>query len=185
MLVTLATPESRTLKKAVYDPSMPQPRCWSSRRRRDRPRTKRQLIRLAQHTNLDASPTFRISLFLTRQICWMSAALWETSSSELPLTVNSSFWFFEISISTPFLIVTRLTIFCPTKLLPPPSQQTTTLERVKTSRVIPDLNVPETSLAVLLQVDVDGEMRVYVTHLVLVPLGDTGNQVVDDRFDGS
>src|SRR5687767_8406883 len=34
--------------------------------------------------------TFRISLFRTLQICWMSAALWETASTELPLRTSSS-----------------------------------------------------------------------------------------------
>lgn len=61
--------------------------------------------------------TFRISLFRTRQICWMSAALCETASSELPLRISSSFCAFEISASTPGCITTFRTIFSPMKLL--------------------------------------------------------------------
>lgn len=39
--------------------------------------------------------------------------------------------------------------------------------------------------AVLDEVDVDGEMGVDVSHLVLVTLGDTGDHVVDQGLDGS
>jgi len=50
---------------------------------------------------------------------------------------------------------------------------------------ISDLNLMSSSLAVLLNVDVDWEMGVDVSHLVLVSLGDTDNHVGDERFDGS
>ena len=61
--------------------------------------------------------TFRISLFLTRQTCWISAALCDTFSNELPVSWSSSFWVFEVSTSTPGCIVTLRTIFSPRKLL--------------------------------------------------------------------
>lgn len=50
---------------------------------------------------------------------------------------------------------------------------------------IPDLDLGVASLVVLLNVDVDGEMGVDVTHLVLVALGDTNDQVVDQGADGT
>ena len=50
---------------------------------------------------------------------------------------------------------------------------------------IPDLDLEVTSLAVLLDVDVDGEMGVDVSHLVLEALGNTDNQVVDESSDSS
>lgn len=50
---------------------------------------------------------------------------------------------------------------------------------------IPDLNLEQASLLVLLDVDVDGEMGVDVAHLVLEALGDTDDQVVDDGSDGA
>ena len=50
---------------------------------------------------------------------------------------------------------------------------------------IPDLNLKQTSLAVLVHVDVDGEMCVDVSHLVPEALGDTNDQVVDEGSDGS
>lgn len=50
---------------------------------------------------------------------------------------------------------------------------------------IPDLNLEETSLGVLLNVDVDWEMCVDVAHLVLVALGDTNDHVVDEGTDGA
>lgn len=48
---------------------------------------------------------------------------------------------------------------------------------------LPDLQV-EPALIVLLNVDVDGEMCVDISHLVLVALGDTNDQVLDDGFHG-
>jgi hypothetical protein len=48
---------------------------------------------------------------------------------------------------------------------------------------VPDLNLPQTSLVVLVQVHVDGEMGVNVSHLVLEALCDTDNQVVDESSD--
>ena len=50
---------------------------------------------------------------------------------------------------------------------------------------IPDLNLKQTGLAVLVHVDVDGEMCVDVSHLVPEALGDTNDQVVDEGSDGS
>lgn len=50
---------------------------------------------------------------------------------------------------------------------------------------IPDLNFELASLAVLLNVDVDGKVSVDVAHLVLEALGDTDDQIVDDGADGT
>ena len=50
---------------------------------------------------------------------------------------------------------------------------------------VPDLNLELVGLLVLLDVDVDGEMGVDVAHLVLVALGDTDDQVVDEGADGA
>jgi hypothetical protein len=50
---------------------------------------------------------------------------------------------------------------------------------------VPDLDLELIGLAVLLNVDVDGEMGVDVTHLVQVALCDTDNQVVDEGADGA
>lgn len=49
---------------------------------------------------------------------------------------------------------------------------------------IPDLDLVDT-LGVLVQVDVDGEMGIDVSHLVLEALGDADNQVVHDGSDGT
>lgn len=50
---------------------------------------------------------------------------------------------------------------------------------------VSDLDLEQTRLLVLLQVDVDGEMGIDVSHLVLEALGDTGDQVLDDGSDGA
>lgn len=50
---------------------------------------------------------------------------------------------------------------------------------------VTDLDLPQTSLGVLVQVDVDGKMGVDVAHLVLEALGDTDDHVVDDGADGA
>ena len=50
---------------------------------------------------------------------------------------------------------------------------------------VPDLNLPEAGLAVLLEVDVDGEMGVDVAHLVEEALGDADDHVVDEGADGA
>lgn len=50
---------------------------------------------------------------------------------------------------------------------------------------VSDLHLPQASLLVLVQVDVDGEMGVDVSHLVLEALGHTDNHVRDDRSNGS
>lgn len=47
------------------------------------------------------------------------------------------------------------------------------------SQHLPDLNLEQPSLAVLLNVDVDWEMGVDVTHLVLEALGNANDHVVD------
>lgn len=59
--------------------------------------------------------------------------------------------------------------------------------RIETGMVhnVPDLDLPNARLRVLVQVDVDGEMGVDIAHLVLVALGDADDQVVDDRPDGA
>lgn len=49
----------------------------------------------------------------------------------------------------------------------------------------PDLDLVQTGLLVLVDVDVDGEMCVDVAHLVLVALGDADDHVVDDAADGA
>lgn len=49
---------------------------------------------------------------------------------------------------------------------------------------IPDLDLKDT-VGVLVQVDVDGEMGVDVSHLVLEALGNTNDQVVHDSADGT
>ena len=50
-------------------------------------------------------------------------------------------------------------------------------------RHLPDLNFHQPSLVVFLDVDVDWEMSVDVSHLVLVALCHAGDQVLNDRFD--
>jgi hypothetical protein len=50
---------------------------------------------------------------------------------------------------------------------------------------IPDLDLPQTSLIVLVQVHVDGEMGIDVSHLVLEALRDADNQVVDQGSDSA
>lgn len=45
---------------------------------------------------------------------------------------------------------------------------------------VPDFNIIAASLAILINVDVDGEMGVDVAHLVLEAFGDANDQVVDD-----
>lgn len=49
---------------------------------------------------------------------------------------------------------------------------------------LPDLNglVP---ILTLLDVDVDGKVSIDISHLVLVALGHTRNQVINDRLDGA
>jgi hypothetical protein len=50
---------------------------------------------------------------------------------------------------------------------------------------IPDLYLEQTSLVVLVNVDVDGEMCVDESHLVLESFCDTDDQVVDESADSS
>ena len=50
---------------------------------------------------------------------------------------------------------------------------------------VPDLNLEQVGLLALLDVDVDGEMRIDVAHLVLESLSNTNDQVVDEGSDGS
>ena len=63
------------------------------------------------------SKNFRISLFLTLQACWMSAADCETFSTELPVSSIWSLTPLEGSTSTPSSMRTRRTIFSPRKFL--------------------------------------------------------------------
>src|ERR1700761_4361315 len=129
----------------------------------------------------------------------MSAALCETFSREMPVIWISSFWFFAGSTSTPGCIVTLRTIFSPMKFLPALVSEYCPLaskfliflflcsfrEAVVPGPFtqdlhVPDLNLVQSSLLALLNVDVDGKMRIYVSHLVLVALGNTDDQVVND-----
>lgn len=50
---------------------------------------------------------------------------------------------------------------------------------------LPDLNLIQACLLVFLDVDVDGEMGIDVSHFVPVALGDADDEVVDDGFDGA
>jgi hypothetical protein len=50
---------------------------------------------------------------------------------------------------------------------------------------VPDLDLVKASLLVLIDVDIDWEMGVDVSHLVLESLGDTDDQVVDESADCS
>lgn len=50
---------------------------------------------------------------------------------------------------------------------------------------VTDLDLKQTSILVLLEVDVDREMGIDVAHLVLEALGDTDDQVVDEGADCS
>jgi len=98
----------------------PQQYCPSPKRK-DHPRTTIQSQYIIFQRSGSSNRTFRISLFRTLQICWMSAALCETFSRELPNNWSSSFWFFDASTSTPGCITTLRTIFSPMKFLCPVS----------------------------------------------------------------
>ena len=50
---------------------------------------------------------------------------------------------------------------------------------------VADLDLPQVGLGVLVEADVDGEMGVDVTHLVLEALGDADHHVLDDGLDGA
>lgn len=50
---------------------------------------------------------------------------------------------------------------------------------------VSDLDLKQASLGVLVEVDVDGEMGVDVSHLVLEALGNTDDQVLDQGSDSS
>ena len=56
---------------------------------------------------------------------------------------------------------------------------------IQTTGFLPDLDLIVASLVVLLKVDVDGEMRIDITHLVLETLGNTDDEVVDVGADGT
>lgn len=60
----------------------------------------------------------------------------------------------------------------------------TASKRIGTEANIPDLDLEDT-LGSFVQVDVDGEMGVDVSHLVLETLGDTDDQVVDKSSDSA
>lgn len=55
------------------------------------------------------------------------------------------------------------------------------LSNVLLTEVVSDLN----SVSVVDDVNVDGEMGIDISHLVSVTLGNTGNQVLDKRLDGT
>ena len=48
---------------------------------------------------------------------------------------------------------------------------------------VPNLDVVQIRLLVLLDVHIDGEMGVDIAHLVLEAFGDTNDEVVDDGLD--
>ena len=50
---------------------------------------------------------------------------------------------------------------------------------------IPNLNIPQPRIRVLVQVDVDGKVSVHVSHLVLEALGHADDEVVDECADGA
>ena len=50
---------------------------------------------------------------------------------------------------------------------------------------VPNLDLELPSLIVLLEIDVDGEMGVDISHLVQVSLGDANDHVVDQRSDSA
>ncbi|KAL2280707.1 hypothetical protein FJTKL_12412 [Diaporthe vaccinii] len=103
----------RNRDRGPWSPFTPYPRrrCPSPRR------TYRQGTAKPLRLGTENYLTFRISLFRTRQICWMSAADWETASRELPDRTSSSFWALEISTSTPDCMMTLRTSFSPMKFL--------------------------------------------------------------------
>jgi hypothetical protein len=78
----------------------------------------------------------------------------------------------EVSV---YLVSTSSFFPCRPKPKLPNSKQST--------QNIPDLHLKQTSLVVLLDVHVDGEMCVDISHLVLETLRDTDDQVVDERSD--
>ena len=50
---------------------------------------------------------------------------------------------------------------------------------------IPDLNIPQPSVRMLVQVDVDREMRIHISHLVLEAFCHADDEVVDECADGA
>lgn len=65
------------------------------------------------------------------------------------------------------------------------SQSPTQSPPSKVDLNVPDLNLKQSSLRVLVNVDVDGEMCVDISHLVLEAPGDANDQVVDEGSDSS
>lgn len=49
----------------------------------------------------------------------------------------------------------------------------------------PNINLKQTSLGVLFDIDVDGEMGVHISHFILKTLRDANDQVVNDGLDSS
>ena len=49
---------------------------------------------------------------------------------------------------------------------------------------LPDINLKEPRLFILLDIDIYWEMSIYVAHFVLEPSGDSNDQVVNESFDG-
>lgn len=77
-------------------------------------------------------------------------------------------------------MVTWRTIFSPKKLLE--MVRIGLYGRVLGVFDLPDLDLVQTGLAVLLDVDVDREMSVDIPHLVEVALSDAGNEVLDNAL---
>ena len=111
---TKESPDTLTTHQADIT-SIPQ-RCYPSQTRTDRQGTEAMVSSTFGPLG-SLSLTFRISLLRTLQICWMSAALWETASRELPESWSSSLTLGEVMISTPGWQTTRRTYFSPKKLL--------------------------------------------------------------------
>ena len=92
--------------------------------------------------------------------------------------------FFDASTSTPACILTFRTSFSPKKFLCIKSQSLSGCCALFYF-VLPDLNLVHSSLRVGVNVDVDWEMCVDVSHLVLESLGDANDHVVDDGTDST
>lgn len=95
---------------------------------------------------------------------------------------------------TPLRKVTGRTIFSPRKFLGEMRvsmwarmavYRSALYFRIEVDYFSPNLDLVVIGLLVLLHVDIDGEMRIHVTHLVLVALGDANDQIVDDGLDSA
>lgn len=97
---------------------------------------------------------------------------------------SSHRWSFcrEESVSTSFFLPNNISI---TQIPKHPISNPSIPQKKAKSLHIPDLDLVQASLSVLVYVDVDWEMCIDVSHLVLVALGDTNDQVVDESADRS